>query len=312
VKYTGLSRYTETQVNAELGLRLGQMVTTVQLKEASDRLSQSGGFDNVAFHYVTKNNELSAEFQLSKSQKVLPCVFDNFVWFSAQQLDQTLRARVPFYTGDSPVDGTTTKEIVTVLEQLLRTNGITASVQEIASEDHLGAPITALVFDVKGIDLPIRSVTFPGASAVSEKELVAASSQLLGQDFSVTNVSVFGSNGLLPLYRRRGYLRAHFEKPQPKVAATGANGLTLDIAVILPVQEGAEYFWDKVDWSANQQFSREDLDRLLEMKTREVANQDKIDNGLAAVKRAYDTEGFIEASIQPKASLDDGTKIGKL
>jgi outer membrane protein assembly factor BamA len=309
VKYTGLNRYTETQVNAELGLRSGDMVTAAQLKEASDRLSRSGAFDNVSFHYVTRNNELSAEFQLSESQKILPCVLDNFVWFSDQQLDQTLRARVPFYTGDSPVDGTTTKEIVTVLEQLLRTNGVTATVQEVASADRLGGPVTALVFDVKGVDMPIRSVSFPGASIVSESDLVGASSQLLGQDFSVTNVSIFGSIGLLPLYKRRGYLRAHFEKPQPKVARTGANGSTQEIAVVFPVQEGAEYFWNKVDWNGNQHFPTENLDRLLGMKTREVANQDKIDAGLAAVKRAYDTQGFIDASVQPKMTLEDETKL---
>lgn len=112
LKYTGLSRYTEKQVDAAIGLHLGDVVSTAQLEAASGRLSASGAFDSVSFHYVTHTNELSAEFKLSETQKVLLCVFDNFVWFSGQQLDQTLRARVPFYTGVSPENGTTSKEIV--------------------------------------------------------------------------------------------------------------------------------------------------------------------------------------------------------
>jgi outer membrane protein assembly factor BamA len=309
VKYTGLSRYTETQVNAEMGLRLGDMISAAQLKDASDRLSQSGAFDNVSFHYVTQNNELTAEFQLRETQKVLPCVFDNFVWFSDQQLDQTLRTRVPLYTGVSPENGTTSKEIAAALEQLIRTNGVIGTVESIASSERLGAPVTALIFQVKGVVMPIRSVTFPGSSAVSERDLVAASSQLMGEDFSVTNVSLFGSHGLLPLYKRHGYLRAHFEKPQPKVSGVATNGSPQDVAVVLPVLEGAEYYWEKADWNGNQQITREDLDHLMGMKDHDVANQDEIDAGLGAVKRAYDTKGFIDASLDPKIILDDATKL---
>jgi len=309
VKYTGLNRYTATQLNAELGLRVGDMISADQLKAASDRLSQSGAFDNVSFHYVTKDNELSAEFQLRESQKVLPCIFDNFVWFSDQQLVQTLRDRVPFYTGVSPEDGSTVREIASALEQMLRANGIDGTVQEIANAERLGGPISAILFEVKGVEMPIRSVSFPGASMVPEGDLVAASSQLIGQDFSVTNVSLFGSKGLVPIYKRHGYLRAQFEKPQPKVIGGGPHKSTQEIAVVLPVTEGSEYYWEKADWNGNQQILKEDLNGLLGMKERDIANQDKIDAGVEAVKRAYDTKGFIDASVDPKIILDDGTKL---
>jgi outer membrane protein assembly factor BamA len=309
VKYTGLNRYTAAQVNTEMGLRLGDMISADQLKDASDRLSQSGAFDNVSFHYVTNDKELSAEFQLRESQKVLPCIFDNFVWFSDQQLEQTLRTRVPLYTGVSPEDGSTVKEIAVALEQLLRANGINGTVQEIANAERLGGPITAMLFEVKGVEMPIQSVSFPGASMVPEKDLVAASSQLMKQNFSVTNVSLFGSKGLLPIYKRRGYLRAQFEKPQPKVIGGGPDKSTQEIAVVLPVKEGSEYFWEKADWNGNQQIPKEDLNRLLGMKARDLANQDKIDAGVEAVKRAYDTKGYIDASIQPTMTFDDDAKL---
>ena len=308
VKYVGLSRYTESQANAEIGLRLGNTITMAQLQAASDQLSKTGAFDSVTYRYGTRGNELSAEFKVHETDKVLPCVFDNFVWFSDQQLDQTLRARVPFFTGVSPENGTTISEIVAALEQLLHTSGVSGTVEQIASAGGLGAPISALLFSVKGVAMPVRSVTFPGASAITEGELVAASSQLMGQDYSASNVSVFGRAGLVPLYGRRGYLRAHFDKPQAKVAGSGANGPSQDIAVTLPVQEGSEYYWQKADWSGNQQLPKGDLDQLLGMKAREVANKDKIDTGFVAVKRAYDTKGFIDVSIDPKMILDDASK----
>jgi len=45
------------------------------------------------------------------------------------------------------------------------------------------------------------------------------------------------------------------------------------------------------------------------MKPKEVANQQKIDTGLLAVKRAYETRGFIEAAVTPKEILDDNTHL---
>ncbi len=309
VKYVGLNRYTAAQVNAEMGLRLGDMINADRLKDASDRLSQSGAFDNVSFHYVTKDKELSAEFQVRESQKVLPCIFDNFVWFSDQQLDQTLRARVPLYTGVSPEDGSTVREIAGALEQMLRANGISGTVQEIANAERLGGPISAILFEVKGVEMPIRSVSLPGASVVPERDLIAASSQLMGQDFSRTNVTLFGSNGLLPIYKRRGYLRAQFEKPQPKVIGGDSDKSTQEIAVVLPVKEGSEYHWEKADWNGNHQIPKEDLNGLLGMKARDIANQDKIDAGVEAVRRAYDTKGYIDASVQPKMTFDDDAKL---
>ena len=40
-----------------------------------------------------------------------------------------------------------------------------------------------------------------------------------------------------------------------------------------------------------------------------MANQEKIDAGLTAIKRAYDTRGFIEAAVKPKEILDDTARL---
>jgi outer membrane protein assembly factor BamA len=81
------------------------------------------------------------------------------------------------------------------------------------------------------------------------------------------------------------------------------------VAVTLSVAEGPEFYWEKAEWTGNRIFTAEELDRLLGMKPKEVANQEKIDAGLTAVKRAYDTRGFIEAAVQPKEILDDSARL---
>jgi outer membrane protein assembly factor BamA len=309
IKFTGLNRFSEAQVSRATGLRVGDSVSQPQLAAAADRLAKSGAFEHVSFRYFTEKNQLTVEFELTEIQKLLACRFENFVWFSDQQLDQALRSRVPFYAGGVPEGGTTVEEVRAALHDLLRANGIPGEVDATPVSAGLGQPVSIISFTVRGVSLPIRTVDFPGASVVSPKDLLRASSQIINRDFSVTNVATFASAGLLPLYGERGHLRARFERPQAKVVSKDADGTVQEIGVTLPVEEGREYYWEKAEWSGNQKFSSEELSHILDMKPKEVANQQKIDAGLERVMHAYQQQGYIDAAVQPNVILDDGTQL---
>jgi outer membrane protein assembly factor BamA len=210
LSFVGLSRHTEAQASAAAGLHVGDQVTAAQLKAAADSLAASGAFDSVAYRYSTQGRDLDAEFEVTETKSLLACRFDNFIWFSPEQLDQTLRLRVPLYAGVVPARGALLKQISDALQTLVTDNGIHGSVEYVAYSKSIGAPVSALIFRVRGVAMPVRTLTFPGASALSEKELAAAAPDLIGHDFSADDVEDASSAGLLPLYHRHGYLQAHF------------------------------------------------------------------------------------------------------
>jgi outer membrane protein assembly factor BamA len=308
VKFNGLIHFTNEQVSEAIALRPGDAVDPARLAAAAEVLAKSGAFDDVNYRYSSDKDTITAEFRLVETQKMLPCFFDNFVWFSDEQLDQTLRKRVPFYAGVIPESGETVKQVIAALREMLHANGIAGDVDEIPSAV-LGKGVTGFWFRVTGIPLPIRSAAFPGASAISEKDLVEASSEIIGQDFSLNFVTTFVSASLLPIYRRRGYLRARFEHPQGRIIRVPTDASHLEIALVLPVGEGQQFRWEKAEWSGNHAFSSQDLDHLLGMKPREVANQEKIEARLAAVKKAYSHRGFVDASIEPQAILENASEL---
>src|SRR5580700_6113184 len=309
MKFAGLSRFNETQASKATGLQTGDSVTQAQLAAAVDTLAKSGAFDNVSFRYSTNGNSINVEFQVVEVSKLLPCVFDNFVWFSDAELDKALRSRVSFYAGGVPESGDTSEEVRAALRDMVRANGITGDVTVIPSIAGIGQPVSALVYSVTGVAMPIRSIRFAGNAAITATNLEAASSQIIGRDYSVGYVSQFAGAGLVPLYRKQGYLRARFEKPDGKPLRSNDTRPVQEVAVVLSVEEGPEFYWEKAEWTGNRVFTAEELDRLLGMKPKEVANQEKIDAGLTAVKRAYDTRGFIEAAVQPKEILDDSARL---
>jgi outer membrane protein insertion porin family len=309
IKLSGLSRFTDAQVSRATNLHLGEVVSQPQLAAAADRLAKSGAFEHVSFRYFTEKNQLTVEFQLTETQKLLPCRFENFVWFSDQQLDEALHDRVSLYAGAVPEGGTTVEEVRAALRDLIRANGIPGDVDAVPSSPGIGQPITLFVFTVRRISLPIRAVDFRGASAIASGDLVRASSQVISRNFSITDVSTFASAGLLPLYYQHGYLRARFGRPMPKILSKSPDGVVQEIGVTLTVEEGREYYWERAEWSGNQKFSSEELDRMLGMKPKEVADKVKIDAGLRNVQHAYEQQGYIDALVQPKEILDDGTQL---
>lgn len=309
MKFTGLKRFSAAEAGNATGLHVGDPVTQAQLATAVDRLAKSGAFDNVSFRYSSDRNSINVEFQVTEVAKLLSCVFDNFVWFSDTELDKALRSRVSFYAGGVPESGTTAENVRVALRDLIRASGVPGDVAAIPSVAGLGQPVGALVFSVTGVAMPIRNVRFAGTAAIPAGNLEAASSQIIGRDYSLSYVSQFASAGLVPLYRKRGYLRARFDKPEGKPLGGSGSGVTQGVTVSLAVEEGPEFYWEKAEWTGNRVFSAEELDRLLGMKPKEVANQEKIDAGLNAIKRAYDTRGFIEAAVKPKEILDDNARL---
>lgn len=309
LKFNGLNHFTNEQVSMAIGLHVGDRVRPARLAAAADFLARSGAFDNVNFRYSSDAGAMTAEFRLVETQKMLPCFFDNFVWFSDEQIDQALRKRVPFYAGVVPESGDTVEQVRLALRDLIRASGIQGDVEEMASSDAIGRPVSGFVFRVTGVSMPIRSAGFPGASAVSEGDLIAASKQIVGQDFSSNFVSTFASASLVPIYRRRGYLRARFEQPRARIISGAGDASHPEIAASIRVTEGIEFLWARAEWNGNHQFSSDDLDRLLGMKPREVANQEKVEAGLVAIAKAYEKRGFVDAAVRNQILLEDATRL---
>jgi outer membrane protein insertion porin family len=309
MKFAGLNRFNETQASKATGLQTGDSVTQARLAAAVDKLAKSGAFENVSFRYSTNGNSLNVEFQVVEISRLLPCVFDNFVWFSDAELDKALRNRVSFYAGGVPESGATSEEVRVALRDMVRANGISGEVTVIPSIAGLGQPVSAFVYSVTGAAMPIRSIRFAGNAAITASSLEAATSQIIGRDYSVSFVSQFAGAGLVPLYRKQGYLRARFEKPDGAPLHSNDTAIVQPVVVALSVEEGSVFYWEKAEWTGNRIFTSEELNRLLGMKPKEVANQEKIDAGLTAIKRAYDTRGFIEAAVKPKEILDDTARL---
>ncbi|MGH9866279.1 MAG: POTRA domain-containing protein [Candidatus Acidiferrales bacterium] len=130
----------------------------------------------------------------------------------------------------------------------------------------------------------------------------------MNQDYSADDVEAFVRLSLLTLYENRGYLRANFGEPQAQLRKTD-NRVPDGVSVTLPVREGFAYVWNGVEWSGNRVLSTTDLNKFLDMRAGEIANAQKIDDGLRIVRDAYMSRGFIQMKLGTQKKLNDSVKF---
>lgn len=308
IEVSGLQRVTEGQVIEASGLEIGQGVDVAALDAAAERLIATGLFTKLSYRYRTKGVEALVTFVVeeSKAERNIPVVFDNFVWFTDEELSRAVRNELPTFDGTAPESSGAVASITRALERLLRERKIAGEVDYMPSADMAGGNAKH-VLSVKGVNVPICALQFPGASAITEKELVVNSSPILKANYSREFVEGFAEATLKPLYWQRGHLRANFKSPGATIAA-GAENCKDGASVSVPVEEGLAYSWEQAVWAGNTALTAAELDAALGMKTGEIADGLKISQALREVREAYGRKGYIFLSLKPQQEFADETR----
>jgi len=236
-------------------------------------------------------------FVLEEAAANLPVVFENFVWFTEEELVSAIRADVPFFNGTAPAAGETLDKITAALQRLLDQRKITGRVEALPN---LAGEKFQLIFAVTGAKVPVCAIHFPGAKVVSEAELIKASQPILKSEYSQKDIAAFPQTSLMPLYRHLGHLRAQFQTPTAvfESSAQCPSG----VVVTIPVEEGDAFTWGRSEWDGNEKLTVEELATALGMNPGEIADGLKIDKGLKQVRLAYARRGHITAQV--KESFD--------
>jgi len=102
---------------------------------------------------------------------------------------------------------------------------------------------------------------------------------------------------LCRFYRERGYLKVDVETRPIAVTSHAEGSSDFAVQVTFAINEGAVYRWAGADWSGNEKILTPSLDALAGMKTNDIANAKKIEEGWAAVRKEYSKNGYLEANI---------------
>ena len=275
------------------------------IADAANRLAKLGIFKKVRYQYSNTPDEISVLFHVDEETNLLPCVLDNFVWFSDEELIADLREHVAFFDMVLPPAGDVIGQVRAELARFLAANKISAQVDYVGYTPGIGLPISQHIFMAAGLDLPIRAIHFSGAQDKFLGPLMAASRELVQQDYSRLTTIQYAHATLLPVYLEKGYLRADFGQPKIESVTPSKKIATLDIAILIPVNEGRIYKWNGAQWHGVQAVSPDKLNEGLGQHLGDPANLIKFNHGLDAARAVYEKSGYLEAEFHVKKTFEE-------
>jgi outer membrane protein assembly factor BamA len=310
IKVIGSKRFSEQDIAAATGLQLGTPVNEDDFKKAARRLGDMGVFTDIAYSFSYSSAGTKLEFHVVDAEKFVPVRFEDFVWFSDEELLRRIKEHAPLFDGELPLSGRLPEEISDVLQAMLVENSIPGHV-EYERTSKSNKSVDAIVYRVADVVIQIRNVEFTGASESDLPFLTAAARRVFDREYSRSVLHALVEKQLLPVYYARGHLKAAFGEPQPKVVKQpstandeGPRNLTI-VDVILPVTPGQEYRLKSLEWSGNEEISADTLQKMIRAEPGQPANTIRLGDNIRDVQKLYGSKGYVSASITPQFTFDD-------
>ena len=316
IKATGSKRFPEAAIAAASGLKVGTSVVEDDFNKAARRLGDTGAFSDVGYKFSYSSEGTKLEFQVTDAPKFAPVRFEDFVWFSDAELLKRIKESAPLFDGTVPLSGRLADEVSDVLQAMLVENGVAGHVEYTRAAAKEGLP-ESIVYRVSDVVITVRHIEFTGVGEAELPPLEAAAKNLPDREYSRLHLETLVQRHLLPVFHARGFLKATFGDPQPKVVKLPAaatddslrNQTVVDVT--FAVTPGQQYKLKSLEWSGNHEFSSDALEKMVAAKPGEPANTVRLGDDLKEIQKLYGSKGYVTATVKAEANFDDaaGTAV---
>jgi outer membrane protein insertion porin family len=300
----GIRIYSRDQVLAVIGLKVGQVAGKPEFDAARDRLVATGAFETVSYKFEAgaRREGYVATFQLTEIQQVYPVIFED-LHVSSKDLEAALHARDPIFSPEKlPATQPVLQRYARWIEEFLATKGVPDKITGMVTPADPGD--YQIVFR-PARNLPaVAQVIFEGNKVVSQEVLwQAVFSVAIGLPYTEDAFRQVLRASVRPIYEARGRVRVSFPKirTEPDKDVKGVN-------VYVTVDEGVSYELGKVAIDGPTPVAPETLLKAGDFKAGDVANMDRVADGLERIRKALLHAGYLQAKVTSERKIDDEKK----
>lgn len=292
--------FTEEQLQAACGLKVGQSFTAEDLQKAAQHMIDTGAFEELSPALTGPFKGITVTFTL-KPAKLLPAAFDNFVWFTSSEINTSLHERIPLYIGKLPEAGNLQEQVRTALVKMLADKGIQAEVTAVESMPTPGRPMDAVVFSITSPSIVLDSVALSGITPEMKEAFTASVQKAINKPY----FSADGDDTFLDVYQEHGYLDAKLTDLQKLPSAPTAG--TVKVRITGTVIPGEPYKVQSITWAGSPELAASEFEKQSQLHAGEIASQHKLNASALLIQRAYQHNGYLYAAVDPQTTKDSAT-----
>ena len=227
--------------------------------------------------------------------------FENFVWWTPEELTGNLHSIVPLYRGVVPDAGNLGDLVQAALVQMLAQKGVTASVAHVTREPSTEHPRRVVDYSITEPAIKLTSVSLNGTPASLDAAMQKVIARATHSEFTEGERDDTTEAYLLSPARNAGYIAASFTNVQRvPVASAKAVGVAFS-ATLVP---GEPYKVASLDWTATPVYSAADFVRDNKLRAGDVASENALLATEAHVLQAYHEHGYLDAYLEVTPAAD--------
>lgn len=295
--------YTQQQIVAVSGLKIGAPVAKAQFDAARDRLVATGAFQSVGYQFAPAPNGrgYAATFEVVEVEQRYPFRFDRLPASDAD-LRAALRQREPLFGTQIPGTEPVLARFASELQDYLAPRGFKDKVIGKIVADKPGE--LNIVFRPATPAPAVAEVRFTGNQVLPAAILNNALGEVaVGVPYSETTIRELLDTSVRPLYEARGRMRVSF----PSVSAEKAKGEVDGVAVTVRVDEGPSFNVGKVRIDSSV-IPADELESIAKLKTGDVANFDAVKAAAERIRNRFYHDGYMHAETRVDRTIDDKAK----
>jgi outer membrane protein assembly factor BamA len=309
IVFDGKMPYTQADLETASGLKAGDHLTKDTMQQAAQRLIDTGAFGDLEVTLDGPTKAISVVFKVKPADpsRMLAAGFENFVWWSHDELIAEIHRRVPLFNGSLPEAGSLQQTVQDALQQMLAEKHIEATLSTKIYDAGPGRPDRTIEYRIDSPNIQLHSFQLEGVSADKVSEISKITSSLAGSRY---NEGVTGSgitDRILAVYRDAGFLDASLDNLTRAITAPAPERIDLDL--FATIKPGAPYHVSKIDWAGSPIISSQDFAAASKLRPGDLASQQALRASLAAIIVAYRRQGYLDVSVDATPQLDTANHL---
>jgi outer membrane protein assembly factor BamA len=310
LRATGSRFYEEADILSYSGLTVDKTkeVALEQVKEAAEKVANSGVFKTVGYQHSKVPGGMKVELQVTDNDEdqFLPANFENIVWLSPEQLAEEIHGRVPLFRTHVSLSGTITDDVAKAISAILAERNVKSHVSANPYTKVAGTP-DEMQFTIDDRTIVIGKVEIVGASSKFSAPLQETARKLDGLTYSRTTIRNFADTNLRKVLLTKGHLKASFGDPGHSLIAD--DGAEIKVKVTIPVKEGNSYKLAGATWTGNRLMQQPELERYVHFFPGLTVNGDLLEYEVRKLREAYSRRGYMQMTLDARPTFDDAAGL---
>jgi outer membrane protein assembly factor BamA len=303
VRVVGARRLAPAVVSRMTGLAPATLITARDVERARARLLESGLFAEIGYSFRMDGHALTVTFSVSEPPWDARIVFDNFIWFTDEELTAAVARVLPGFSGLAPTLPQSLAVITNALQGAVRARGIAGNVTHVLGGG-VASDSPAYLFRLDRPEtMPVCRIDFEGVAPVFAIDTNLRVRSAIGQSYSRDFLERLIGASVLSLYGQRGYLKASIGAVRARpVDEDGCRG---GVAVTVPIAEGRQYTWGGATWVGIGETPPGELDALLAMSADAPVDTERLAASLQRVRDHFARQGYFATVVKRTFTFSD-------